>query len=220
MRLRIIRLCRYRRLPRLPSRSPRTQANIQMSTLGRSKLLSRRIASFYVFRRVEPTMSSLIGTGTSSPITSLAKAPGAGVGGQSSPQKRIRSSSKTSRRSMMQCSRGRNLRNRISEWLYGSRRKFFPMLKRVVPLLILGGVFAVAQGYEPTWESVDSRPTPSWFTDAKFGIFIHLGVYSVPSFAPVLPNELAYAEWYWHAITEGQKPKANPVDAGSWAFHE
>lgn len=34
---------------------------------------------------------------------------------------------------------------------------------------------------------------PSWFTDAKLGIFIHWGVYSVPAWAPVG----AYAEWYW-----------------------
>jgi alpha-L-fucosidase len=77
-----------------------------------------------------------------------------------------------------------------------------------------------AQTYQPTWESVDSRPVPSWFGDAKFGIFIHWGVYSVPSYAPVLPGKLAYAEWYWHAITEGQKRGADPVDAGSWAFHQ
>ena len=60
---------------------------------------------------------------------------------------------------------------------------------------------------------------PAWFTGAKFGIFIHWGVYSVPSYAPVLPGKLAYAEWYWHAITEGQKPGAKPVDAGSWDYH-
>src|SRR5437588_7672915 len=90
----------------------------------------------------------------------------------------------------------------------------------VVILLSLLSASALAQSYEPTWDSVDKRPMPAWFTDAKFGIFIHWGVYSVPSYAPVLPNELAYAEWYWHAITEGQKATANPVDAGSWAFHK
>ncbi len=95
------------------------------------------------------------------------------------------------------------------------------MLKRLLPTLLLGGALALAQQrYQPTWESVDSRPTPAWFSDAKFGIFIHWGVYSVPAYAPVLPNDLAYAEWYWHAITEGQKPDAKPVDAGSWAFHK
>ena len=40
--------------------------------------------------------------------------------------------------------------------------------------------------YEPTWESLDKHKAPQWFTDAKFGIFIHWGVYAVP----------AYHEWY------------------------
>ena len=77
-----------------------------------------------------------------------------------------------------------------------------------------------AQTYQPNWESLDRRATPAWFQDAKFGIFIHWGVYSVPAYAPVIPGKLAYAEWYWHAITEGRKPNANPVDAGSWEMHQ
>lgn len=40
-----------------------------------------------------------------------------------------------------------------------------------------------AQTYDNTWESIDSRPIPSWFEDAKFGIFIHWGLYSVPAFS-------------------------------------
>jgi hypothetical protein len=31
----------------------------------------------------------------------------------------------------------------------------------------------ICSAYEPTWESIDSRPIPSWFDEAKFGIFIH-----------------------------------------------
>jgi len=42
--------------------------------------------------------------------------------------------------------------------------------------------------YQPTWESIDSRPLPSWYDEAKFGIFIHWGVFSVPSFV---------SEWFW-----------------------
>lgn len=76
-----------------------------------------------------------------------------------------------------------------------------------------------AQTYQPNWDSLDKRPIPGWFPDAKFGVFIHWGVYAVPSYAPVLPGKLAYAEWYWHAITEGQKPNAGPADAGSWDYH-
>ena len=36
--------------------------------------------------------------------------------------------------------------------------------------------------YEPTWESLKSYSVPEWFKDAKFGIFIHWGVYAVPAF--------------------------------------
>jgi alpha-L-fucosidase len=42
--------------------------------------------------------------------------------------------------------------------------------------------------YKATWESLDSRPLPQWYDDAKIGIFIHFGVYSVPSFK---------SEWFW-----------------------
>ena len=38
--------------------------------------------------------------------------------------------------------------------------------------------------YESNWESIDSRPVPGWFDEAKLGIFIHWGIYSVPAYAP------------------------------------
>lgn len=41
--------------------------------------------------------------------------------------------------------------------------------------------------FQATWESLKKYQTPDWFRDAKFGIFIHWGVYSVPAFA---------SEWY------------------------
>jgi alpha-L-fucosidase len=78
-----------------------------------------------------------------------------------------------------------------------------------------------AQNYQPTWDSVDKRSTPAWFSDAKFGIFIHWGTYSVPAYAPVIPGKLAYAEWYWNAMTNGQNnPKADELQKGTWAFHQ
>ncbi len=40
--------------------------------------------------------------------------------------------------------------------------------------------------YEPTTESLRKHKAPQWFEDAKFGIFVHWGVYAVP----------AYHEWY------------------------
>jgi alpha-L-fucosidase len=42
--------------------------------------------------------------------------------------------------------------------------------------------------------SLRSHIVPDWYKSSKFGIFIHWGVYSVPSWAPVGKN---YAEWYW-----------------------
>jgi alpha-L-fucosidase len=88
-------------------------------------------------------------------------------------------------------------------------------------LLVVAFTASVAgQGYQPTWESIDARPTPPWFTDAKFGIFIHWGAYSVPAYAPVIQGKLAYAEWYWNAMTRGRDdPKASAIQTGTWAYH-
>ena len=41
--------------------------------------------------------------------------------------------------------------------------------------------------FRPDWESLSKYETPDWYRDAKFGIFIHWGVYSVPAFG---------SEWY------------------------
>jgi alpha-L-fucosidase len=63
-----------------------------------------------------------------------------------------------------------------------------------------------AQKYEASWESLNKRGIPEWFHQDKFGIFIHWGVYAVPSYAPVIPNSGdSYAEWYWYRINKGQK---------------
>ncbi|MDX1984977.1 MAG: alpha-L-fucosidase [Bryobacteraceae bacterium] len=81
---------------------------------------------------------------------------------------------------------------------------------RIVIAALLAAAAAMAQTrYAATWESVDSRPTPQWFTDARFGIFIHWGAYSVPAYAPV-GN---YSEWYWNALSKGpvEKGKPNPT---------
>src|SRR6267143_556138 len=89
----------------------------------------------------------------------------------------------------------------------------------IITVLLMGSMSA--QTYQPAWESIDQRPTPAWFGDAKFGIFIHWGTYSVPAYAPVLPGKLAYAEWYWNALTNGKSnPKADDLQKGTWAFHQ
>ena len=56
--------------------------------------------------------------------------------------------------------------------------------------------------YEANWESLDKRPVPAWFEDAKFGIFIHWGIYSVPSYT----NRGEYAEWYAYQIKNPEHP--------------
>lgn len=65
--------------------------------------------------------------------------------------------------------------------------------------------------YTPDWESLAAHRLPAWYDDAKLGIFIHWGLYSVPGWAPqvadvqqqlkeagpaYLLRENPYAEWY------------------------
>ena len=40
--------------------------------------------------------------------------------------------------------------------------------------------------YTPDLASLNGRPLPSWYDDAKFGIFIHWGMFAIPGFAPKL----------------------------------
>jgi alpha-L-fucosidase len=57
----------------------------------------------------------------------------------------------------------------------------------ILSVLLCPFVFSVH--YEPNWQSIDSRPLPTWYDESKLGIFMHWGVYSVPSF---------YSEWFWY----------------------
>lgn len=65
----------------------------------------------------------------------------------------------------------------------------------------------------PTVESLNCHEVPSWFHDAKFGIFIHWGMSSIPAFAPTdedfddefegnlrLFEQSPYAEWYQNSL--------------------
>jgi alpha-L-fucosidase len=65
--------------------------------------------------------------------------------------------------------------------------------------------------YEPNLESLDTHPLPQWYADAKLGIFIHWGLYSVPGWAPLThpdhdfsSNDYIkydpYAEWYLNTM--------------------
>ena len=61
--------------------------------------------------------------------------------------------------------------------------------------------------YDPTWESLDRRPVPRWWTEAKFGIFVHWGPYAVPAYAPSDSNNVyaCYSEWYQGRSLSGHK---------------
>lgn len=58
----------------------------------------------------------------------------------------------------------------------------------VLTALVLCHALPGSQKYAPDWASIDSRPLPGWYDDVKFGIFLHWGVFSVPSFG---------SEWFW-----------------------
>jgi alpha-L-fucosidase len=74
--------------------------------------------------------------------------------------------------------------------------------------------------YEPTLESLNQHPLPEWYADAKLGIFIHWGLYSVPGWAPLVHPEHdfesvdyithnPYAEWYLNSMRlEGSPTQA------------
>ena len=71
--------------------------------------------------------------------------------------------------------------------------------------------------FHANWESLKTHRIPDWYGNAKLGIFIHWGAYSVPAFAPPLgelgtiPQEEwfvanPYAEWYYNSVNVGRGP--------------
>ncbi len=54
-----------------------------------------------------------------------------------------------------------------------------------------------ATAFEPTWESLKRYECPEWFRDAKFGIFVTWGVFSVP----------AQGCWYGRRMYEENRPE-------------
>ena len=49
--------------------------------------------------------------------------------------------------------------------------------------------------YQPTIASLNRHPLPQWYDDAKLGIFIHWGLYSVPGWAPLTQVHLGQNQW-------------------------
>lgn len=65
--------------------------------------------------------------------------------------------------------------------------------------------------FRPDWESLRTHETPQWFNDAKFGIFIHWGVFSVPAFGNEWYSRNMYQrgtpEFAHHVATYGAQAK-------------
>lgn len=78
--------------------------------------------------------------------------------------------------------------------------------------------------YEPTWESLDKHEVPEWFDDAKFGIMIHWGPYSVPAWAPKMEMDvesfIKKGEWYKvHPYSEWYVRVMQEKDSPTWKYH-
>jgi alpha-L-fucosidase len=80
--------------------------------------------------------------------------------------------------------------------------------------------------FEATLESLQAHAVPQWYQDAKFGIFVHWGLYSVPAFAPHQDKDViaaqaehgfesikssSYAEWYLNSMKFRDYP--------TWQYH-
>ncbi len=58
-------------------------------------------------------------------------------------------------------------------------------------------ILAGRPSYQASWDSLAQHPDAAWFQDAKFGIYFHWGIYSVPAFDN---------EWYSRNMyIEGQR---------------
>ena len=69
-------------------------------------------------------------------------------------------------------------------------------------------LIAGVPAYSVTDASLTQHQSPDWYDNAKFGIFIHWGVYSVPAWAPTTSSGASteYAEWYWNHMDNSGDP--------------
>jgi alpha-L-fucosidase len=73
-----------------------------------------------------------------------------------------------------------------------------------------------SSGYAPAWPSVDRHPpAPEWFQDAKFGIYFHWGVFSVPAFG----NEWYPRSMYLAGSPESEHHRRVYGDPAEWPYH-
>jgi alpha-L-fucosidase len=87
-----------------------------------------------------------------------------------------------------------------SEQVIGVRLPFVTPLTDEQIAARLAAIDSVAQQgpFQPNWDSLAGFQTPPWYRDAKFGIFIHWGAYSVPAFG---------SEWYPRKMYEKGTPE-------------
>ncbi|SDP22316.1 alpha-L-fucosidase [Streptomyces sp. cf386] len=103
-----------------------------------------------------------------------------------------------------------------------SRRRLLAGATAVVTAAVATDVFAAGSApaaprtYQPTWDSVNRHPAaPEWFRDAKFGIYFHWGVFSVPAYD---------SEWYpRNMYVPDSKANKHHIatygDPSDWPFH-
>ena len=72
-----------------------------------------------------------------------------------------------------------------------------PSAERAAPARAAGVKLETPPKYQATWESLSQYQVPGWYRDAKFGIFLHWGVYSVPAHA---------SEWYPRLMYRREDP--------------
>jgi alpha-L-fucosidase len=70
--------------------------------------------------------------------------------------------------------------------------------------------------YTASWSSVDQHPpAPEWFQDAKFGIYYHWGVFSVPAFN----NEWYPRDMYLNGSASNNHHRSVYGEPSAWPFH-
>lgn len=90
----------------------------------------------------------------------------------------------------------------------------FGMGPPTTPSIVAAANAAVAKPmtpgpFQPTWDSVKTNyTTPKWFPDAKFGLFLHWGIYSVPAYHNEWYEKHMYAAFaQWHTGHFGPQDK-------------
>ncbi len=75
----------------------------------------------------------------------------------------------------------------------------------ILTLFIVFSVFAQKSESDPFIDKINQRPYPKWFKDAKLGIFIHWGLYSVPAYGA----KESYGEWFLRGLQTGDTLRIN-----------